>query len=89
MLLLLKNLDNNNNFYLPANTTSVLQPLDQGIITQAIMNLYKAWRTVKEEMDNLIIVNEKDHLAYKVKNNIEFNKKILKTISEKNYHLKF
>ena len=78
MLLLLKNLDNNNNFYLPANTTSVLQPLDQGIIStfklyyrkllveylmdlndnekeytpitiaQAIMNIYKAWRTVKE-----------------------------------------
>jgi hypothetical protein len=41
-------------------------------------------------MDNLIIVNEEDQfLAYEVKNNIEFNKKILKTISEKNYHLKF
>ena len=53
------------------------------------MNLYKAWRTVKEEMDNLIIVNEEDQLAYEVKNNIEFNKKILKTISEKNYHLNF
>ena len=53
------------------------------------MNIYKAWRTVKEEMDNLTIVNEEDQLAYKVKNNIEFNKKILKTISEKNYHLKF
>jgi hypothetical protein len=39
------------------------------------MNIYKAWRTVKEEMDNLIIVNEEDQLAYKVKNNIEFNKK--------------
>ncbi len=89
MLLLLKNLDNNNNFYLQANTTSVLQPLDQDkvrtfklyyrkllveylmdlnhnekeytliTITQAIMNIYKTWRTVKEEMDNLIIVNEK------------------------------
>jgi hypothetical protein len=30
---------------------------------------------VKEEMDNLIIVNEEDQLAYKVKNNIELNKK--------------
>ncbi len=40
-------------------------------------------------MDNLIIVNEDHQLAYEVKNNIEFNKKILKTISEKNYHLKF
>ncbi len=34
-------------------------------------------------------MNEDHQLAYEVKNNIEFNKKILKTISEKNYHLKF
>jgi hypothetical protein len=51
------------------------------------MNIYKAWRTVKEEMDNLIIVNEeekniptlaKTKLAYKVKNDIEFKQKNIK-----------
>ena len=63
MLLLLKNLDNNNNFYLPANTTSVLHPLDQGIIST--VQLYYRKLLVEYLMD--LNDNEKEYTPITIK----------------------